>query len=297
MKHSSNYICGIIGAGKVASALARELSIRHFLKWVLARSGESVNRIKYNITEDVNIIRSIDEITDLPNIIIIVVSDNSIKQVSEQLSKIFKKDLKDKYILHTSGSRTIDELSACRDAGAKTAAAHPYQTFYHLTTDIINGAGWGIECNDEDKELLGEFIQITGGKPHFIEKNNPAKKQLYHASAVTASNFFNTIFSLAVKTARDSGIEPAEFIPHITLTTFENNIRSLYKNEKMPLTGPFARGDIESVRHHLEAMKDSEEILKPYIMLSKATVELAYSEGFIDRETYEGFMELFDKYA
>jgi len=66
-------------------------------------------------------------------------------------------------------------------------------------------------------------------------------------------------------------------IPPIVKTTLENNLHSLSDEKEMPMTGPFARGDFETIRLHLESLKKEPELLKIFCYLSLAANECSFN--------------------
>lgn len=280
------FSAGIIGAGKLGSALCDALSDLKLLKWILARSYMSQINIKHFINSEVKIISTLEEISSLPQIIIIAVSDSAIREVAQALGNRFKNNLKNKYIIHCSGVLSSDELGYCNEFGAKTASIHPYQTFYYPSRENFKDVMWGIEAAAEDRDYFTEFINLLGGNSYFFDEDNIQLKPLYHSSAVAASNFLTSAIELSKLLAIESKIPAYNFLPPIINTSIKNNLRSLNIDDAGALTGPIARGDLNTIKLHIKSLQKFKYLEIPYIHFALATVELSYKLKVLKRNDY-----------
>lgn len=283
---------GIIGTGKLGSALAKALNQAGYLKWVVARSDASKERVKF--LEKDTIYETLAGITDLPKFIFITVNDPYISEVAEYLCEIFREGLKDKIIAHCSGTLGVNELMECTKYGACIAAIHPFQTFYYPQDDVFDGIPWGIEADEDDsiRNKINEVVQNLGGKAIYLSSDTINNKELYHASAVIASNFLTSVIKLSADVAKKANIKPEEFLGPIIKTTVKNNLRDLHSDTGLPLTGPFARGDIETISKHVNALKNDRNLLTAYCNAGMLTLEMVYKAGLMERETYDDIFRL-----
>jgi predicted short-subunit dehydrogenase-like oxidoreductase (DUF2520 family) len=288
-----NYTCGIIGAGRVATALSQAISRKKKLAWVLATNPKSAGEIRKFLPKSVSIISKIDEIKDIPEILILAVSDSAITELADEISSKFKTNLRNKYILHCSGSHSTEALKPCEKFGARIVAAHPYQTFYFPSKEILKGIRWGIECEERDFNFMARFIQSIGGVAVKLENMTSEKKALYHCSAIAASNYLTAAISLSSAIGRKSGIVPEKFQPSIIEQTVRNNFKAIEENLPIPLTGPIARGDKEILSHHIDALKSEPELLRSYIYFGLGTAEISLRNNIITKEIYEELVKLF----
>ena len=106
------------------------------------------------------------------------------------------------------------------------------------------------------------------------------------------SNYLNTLAALGRSIAKSAGIDPELFIPPIMKTTLENN----FVSDDIPLTGPIARADIETLVSHLEALTDYPLNLRSYCLIGLTTADRAYSSEILSKEMYEKINQLFKKY-
>ena len=106
------------------------------------------------------------------------------------------------------------------------------------------------------------------------------KKRLYHAAAVAASNYLVTLVHLALELNKAAGL-PGD-TPFDALHPLIKGTLSNINAKGIPdaLTGPIARGDVETVSVHLEAIeKDAPALLSLYKCLGLYTVDLARAKG------------------
>lgn len=293
IKNRKNFTFGVIGGGKLGLNLTIELLKMGRLEWILAHSKRTYDRVLTRIINRFLIRPSIQEIDKLPNMIIICTPDSEIKKVSDELARHFGKSLKGHYVIHCSGVLKRDILSSCEDLGAVTAAIHPFQTFYFEEPGILTDIRWGVEASDDDYSLFASFVDLLFGFPVRLSEENIREKALYHAVATAASNYMTTIIQLANQIADSANIDSNEFLPPIAKTTLGNNLRGLSDSKVIPLTGPIARADVETIKLHIEALKNHPQILKPYCYMGLATVEMAHNAGMLNEKALKEITELF----
>jgi predicted short-subunit dehydrogenase-like oxidoreductase (DUF2520 family) len=298
MRRTLNFKCGIIGAGRLGSVLAQALSKKMALKWIVLRSEKSRISVSKIIKTDVEIFSSIKKNLSLPDIIILTVGDSKIEQVAVQLANKFGKELRGKYVIHCSGVLPVSVLDSCRKAGAKTACCHPYQTFYESSPETLIDISWGVETRDT-YYILENFVKALGGKPLKLSYKDRAEKALYHISAVFASNFLSTVVTGAELIASKAELPWKNFLPRIINTTIENNLKVSDK-VLFPLTGPIVRGDVETLRLHINSLSKYPSLLNIYCYLSLATLETAKLNKLLTKQKFGEIKDflvsyLFDK--
>ncbi|HET7564432.1 MAG TPA: DUF2520 domain-containing protein, partial [Gemmatimonadaceae bacterium] len=105
------------------------------------------------------------------------------------------------------------------------------------------------------------------------------EKARYHAAAVLASNFPVVLLALAERVLMGTGID-ADQARRALRPLFHaaaENVRS--RTAADALTGPVVRGDVGTVRAHLEALRDDPESLDAYRVLARAAIDVARQAG------------------
>lgn len=293
IKDTKSYTFGIIGAGKVGITLGIELLKLGRLDWIVTNSKASGDRVKKTLINPDLIRTSVQDIDHLPNMIIIVTNDSVINEVARKLAEKYGKFLKGVQVIHCSGVLGTSVLEPCSDNGASVAAIHPFQTFYLDTPNLLHDIRWGIECTDEDYSLYSSFVDLLYGFPIRLSEESVKEKALYHAVATSASNYMTTIIQLANQIADSANIDSNEFLPTIAKTTLGNNLRGLTDSKSIPLTGPIARADVNTIRLHVKAMKGHRQLLRPYCYMGLATNEMALNAGVIDKSSFLAIQNAF----
>jgi len=202
------------------------------------------------------------------DIIIIAVPDDKIKSVSDELGKF---DLSQKHVLHLSGAHTSCVLSSCKAAGAKTYSLHPPYSFGTKTQ-----APQDITFALEGEDIL-EFCKILDKHSIKYVILDKSKKPLYHAAAVMASNYVFSLLETSFEMLKECGFsqhEAQKYFSSLINVAVSNTI----EKGREALTGPIARGDINTIKMHLEAIQD-EETKALYKTLGNITLKFANLSG------------------
>lgn len=282
---------GIVGAGKLGTSLTLALLKLKKLSWVCVHTESQKQTLENLISSSVPVYISIDEIESIPDTIFITVDDKNIKPVAEYLSLKYQNKLADKLIVHCSGSVPKEALDLCTTFGAKTAVAHPYQTFFEPSEKLFEGICWTVN-KDDNLELIKPIISLLGGKAFPINLDDEKTRGLYHSSAVVASNYTNLLLNLAKSIIGSVGLPAEEFLIPIIKTTIENNIKSFKENSEIPITGPLVRGDLKAVKLHLESMKDNFGFREAYWHLTLTAAVLAKESNILTNEEFIEILEL-----
>lgn len=181
-------------------------------------------------------------------------------------------------VLHASGSAEPRGLEPLRARG------HPCGTFHPLVpladpsraAELLRGAWIGT---DGDPAAIAAAERLAARLGAHALRIPAGEKAAYHAAAVFASNFPTVLAAVAAQLLATVGIEESEGWGAIR-ALMRGAVANL--DDATPshaLTGPIARGDVETVRKHLDALKSQPATRALYTTLSLAAVELARSGG------------------
>src|SRR5690606_8021447 len=118
------------------------------------------------------------------------------------------------------------------------------------------------------------LVRALGGRPFVIP---PTLRPLYHAAATYASNYLVALIAVAARLMQSAGVDQEDALPamlHLVRGTLDN-LEQL--GPAAALTGPIARGDVDTVRLHLARLSDEDRAL--YCALGRETVRLARAAG------------------
>jgi len=296
-----NKTVAIIGAGRVGSAIGFLLKQAGFqVTAVAARTAASAEKAAAFIGQGEPTTDAVKAAAK-SRIILITTPDRSIKEVCDSIAagKGFKAA---SLVVHTSGAHTLDLLEAATAQGAHRAVIHPLQSVPSREQGIKNlpGSYFRVEADPGVLAEARDIVRALGGVELVMPKWSSDKDSaaLYHAGAVAVSNFFVALVDYGLKFYEALGAEKQEalkaVLPLIRGTL--QNIETLGIPDA--LTGPISRGDVQTVREHLEAMgKRTPELVSLYKELARQTVSVARDKGSIDQRTAEELLRLINEKA
>jgi predicted short-subunit dehydrogenase-like oxidoreductase (DUF2520 family) len=182
----------------------------------------------------------------------------------------------DHVVLHVSGSLSHDVLRILAPSGAALGSLHPLQTLVEpeRAPEHLRGAWAAVEGMPRAVETAERLARDVGLRPFQLR---PGAKPLYHAGAVFASNYFVVVEAVAERLLREAGLADGqawEALAPLVAGTLDNLRR---QGPLAALTGPVARGDVDTLTRHLVALSGTEAEL--YRRLGEATLELARRRG------------------
>ncbi len=271
---------GFIGAGVTGTALACQLW-RQGYKVVAAssRSITSAQRLAAKI-EDCVACFSPQQVADLADVVFITTPDDVIADIAANL-----KWRPEQTVIHCSGVHSTDILEPAQKYGAHVCCLHPLQTFAGIEEAInsIPGSTFALEGDEFGLSLASDMATAMQGNIIMLKAGD---KVIYHAAAVTLSNYLVTLMKTSADLWQSFGIPQEEAIKALLplLKGTVNNIERL----GIPgcLTGPIARGDVETIRKHVAALeKDHPEAVDTYRLMGLKTLSIALARGHLSLET------------
>lgn len=195
------------------------------------------------------------------------VPDAAIARVTHQLVRraAGQNGMTGRIILHSSGVLSSAVLEEAAQAGAAAASVHPLMTFPTRTPVPVQGVPFGVEAEPATRRVVNRIIRRVGGRPFPVEAS---AKALYHAVGMLVSPLLVSHLVAAQQAAALAGFTPHEvrqLIEPIARATLENVFS---RGPAKSFSGPIARGDVQTIRLHLQA-------LKPHPMLAEIYRSLA----------------------
>jgi len=197
----------------------------------------------------------------------ITVPDDAIAATALRLAPT--QDWQGKIVFHSSGALTSDDLAPLRAQGAKVASVHPGMTFVRGPAPQMRGVAFAVEGDPAAVRVAKRIVQDLGGTTYAIDKRN---KVLYHAFGSFASPLVIALMALLELVAQAAGIRPDDaktmMVPLLTQT-----LRNYLQHDAASaFSGPLVRGDVATVRRHLEELKAVPEARAVYIALARSAV-------------------------
>ena len=259
---------GIIGAGRMGFTLGKHfvlggLSVEGFY----SRNPESA-RAAADFT-NTNCFETMQALAEACDTIFLTVPDGQIEPVAKALDK-YADTLEGKRIIHTSGA-----LSSRVFSGMKSRiygySIHPI----YATNDKYSSYKEFRNCFitiEGDEAYAQDFVRMFETLGHGCRIISAEDKSRYHAACVMASNLVIGLYKLAADNLSQCGFTPDE-AEQALKPLFQNNAENLMAyGMRDALTGPVARGDVETVKKHLSVLQGSS--LDAYKALTRALIEL-----------------------
>jgi predicted short-subunit dehydrogenase-like oxidoreductase (DUF2520 family) len=189
--------------------------------------------------------------------------------------------------VHCSGVGSLDVLDPVAEQRAARGAFHPMQQFSDVDSGSKSFAGiaLGIEADEGLREFLEETGRAIGGNPVFLR---PEDKPLYHVTGVLMGNLLSTFVASAATVWESFGMTRAQGLD--ALLPMMRQVAANLDSMGLPnaVSGPYVRGDVGTVRKHLEALETrAPHVLPLYRDLALAALPLAVEKGALPRERSE----------
>ena len=189
----------------------------------------------------------------------------------------------DQVAIHLSGVHPSTVLDV---TGGRTAGLHPLRAFADVEASVAALPGTFFFVEGAAVETAEALANDLGGH---VARIDTAGKRLYHAAAVTASNYVVTLLSVARDLFVDAGVDADRALAALTALAkgaVENTARL---GLPAALTGPAARGDLDVIADHVEALGERSGL---YLALLEATLPLARAKGGLDAGTEAALRDL-----
>ena len=201
------------------------------------------------------------------DVVWLCVADGSIVSVARSISGHVR--WKGKVVFHSSGALGSRELSLLREAGAFVAAVHPMMSFVHHGAEATFEVPFALEGDAKALRVAKAIVRDFGGESLLI---SAANKPLYHAFGAFLSPLIVANLALAERIGIKAGVPKdlvRQAIAPILATTVFNYITL---GGAGAFSGPIVRGDVETVRKNLAALKKVPDAEVVYRALARSAL-------------------------
>ena len=260
----------IIGTGNLGSALAVSLRRAGYaVSAILSRrASKNLSRAK-KLAREVGASLLFSPADVRSDIVWLCVPDSQIASAAAWFAQGLQR--KDLTVFHSSGVLTSDELKVLRRKGAAAASVHPLMTFVPGSRPSLAGVSFAIEGDTNAVRVAKRIVRDLAGNPHPIRKRD---KAAYHAWGAFASPLMTALLAASEEVAKLAGVSRKQArvraVP-ILLQTLAN-----YASFGAPgaFSGPIIRGDVDTVKRHLRALRKMRIARDVYLALAHAGLEL-----------------------
>ncbi|OQY11489.1 MAG: hypothetical protein B6I31_04840 [Desulfobacteraceae bacterium 4572_19] len=297
----------IVGCGKVGTALSVNLGKAGYRLTGFSCTTDSSAKRAARITGCKNFSLKPWEISQGTDIVFITTPDTAIGKVYSEITAQngFSENT---VVLHCSGALSSNILKPISKPISTSmsksmskpgndseniykGSMHPLQSFVSLnhSQNPFSGIVMSVEGDEKSINICRSIAKALGSVFIQIETDS---KILYHAAAVTASNYLVTLLDLSFKLIEKAGVAEKDAFkvlgPLINGTL--SNVEKV--GVRKALTGPIARGDVDVVSEHLKSMEiKTPELVELYKILGLNTVKIATEHG-LNKSNINSFGEL-----
>ncbi len=248
----------IIGAGNLATHLS--LSFNNVGKDVIqiySRTKDSAKQLAKKISSSYT--NNLKDLTSDADIYIVSINDSVLEGF---LKKIY---LKDKLIVHTSGSTSMEVL---KKTSSNYGVFYPLQTFSKDTALNFSSVTFCIEANNKRNTKLLVDLAKTLSKD--VRLCIYEERKIIHLSAVFACNFTNFMYVIAKDILDEQNINFEILKPLITETA-----KKVINNNPINVqTGPAVRKDMKTIKKHLEMLANHPDYKEIYDLISRNIIKM-----------------------
>lgn len=276
----------IIGAGRLGTTLAVALSRRGYrIRSVVSRRAQSARKAAKLLDDNPRVLAA-NKLNSLPpaDLFLITTPDDQIAAVAAELSRLQSTPERKLTALHTSGALSSEVLAPLRQKGWNTGSIHPLISVSDSRNGAtpLQGAFWSVEGDSGALRLGKAIVRDLEGRSFSIRSED---KPLYHAAAVISAGHVVALFDVALEMLGQCGLsrKTARSILLPLLASTVHNLET--KDPAEALTGSFSRGDVETVKRHLAALKSKKlsDALEVYRLLGRRSLKLSKKHPQIEQ--------------
>jgi predicted short-subunit dehydrogenase-like oxidoreductase (DUF2520 family) len=270
-------IIGVIGPGRMGLALGTALMQADAVERLVffGRSMEPPPHPLFDGDQRVEYRTGYGPLPEDLRVLLLAVPDDALHEVANDVARAGAAP-PGATVLHLSGALSTDVLAPLSAMGYAAGSIHPLQTVADPWSgaDRLRGCAYALAGDPAALMAARRIVSELDGRPLVIP---PAMRVTYHAAAVFASNYVLAATATIARVLAEAGISEedavASALPLMRGTI--DNVEQL--GLASALTGPVARGDVDTVRLHLSRLSSRERSL--YCALGLETVQLARGAG------------------
>ena len=266
---------GFIGAGKVGTALGLYFK-KHGLVIAGYRSRSEASARRASMLTESAVFSTLPLLAENCDVLFVTTPDAAISAVDAEAAAHLRQGglSADTVWIHTSGALPSTELAELASLGCAVGSLHPLQSFGEpaASAEMLENSYFTIEGTARALAAMREIMTACGAR---FDEIDTANKPLYHAGACVLSNYLLTLLDSGFTLLRAAGMD-GETLFDAALPLIEGTLQNVrQKGPAEALTGPIARGDVETVDVHLRALDSAlPERAKLYRAMGFATVEM-----------------------
>ena len=270
---------GFVGAGRVGTALGIALRRAGWPVTAVASRDPARREAFVALVPGAKGFEAPHAVVDESDLLFVTVPDDAIADVAAGI-RLYSGQA----IVHTSGALPAAVLAPAMAAGTEAGSFHPLVAFADLDAALaaLPGATVAIEGDEGLLPLLSDLAAATGARPVRV---TAAGKAAHHAAAVMAAGGLVAVLDAVAELGGSAGL-----LGDDRLGAYLGLAGQALENARRlgtagALTGPIVRGDLGTVRLHLDALRRlAPDAVPVYLALSRRALAMAQGRGDLGPE-------------
>ena len=213
-------------------------------------------------------------VVDESEVVFLTVPDDALPSVCRELEW-----QESKSAVHCSGAAELSVLAHAREEGAQVGGFHPLQMFAdpEVAARGLKGCAIAVEAEEPLAGTLLGMVADLGARPLRVP---PGARAAYHAAAHYAGPFVAALLAEATAIWGRLGIAENDALAAL-LPLVRGSLDAIgHSGPARAMAGSVARGDVETLRRHVQALEPAHRDL--YCRLALRTVPLALAAGKLE---------------
>jgi len=267
-----------VGSGAVGKTIAVALSRQGYPVVASAsRTFASAQDLARRI-DGCQAYESVQDAADRADFVFITSFDGAIKPIADSINWRAGQG-----VAHCSGVTSLDVFAGPASQGVEIGSLHPLQAFASVEAALqaLPGSTFGIEGAGDVQTYLMQVATDLGGNPISLRSED---KPLYHATVVMIGGVLMGQAALVAQIWQDRFGVPRNDA-NSSLMPILKGVADILATSGYPdgIAGPYVRGDVGTVKKHLDSMKSvSVEALQMYATSALAGLPFALEKGVAD---------------
>jgi predicted short-subunit dehydrogenase-like oxidoreductase (DUF2520 family) len=194
-------------------------------------------------------------------------TDDALSATATRLAQ--HSDWRGKIVFHSSGALASDVLAPLQRAGAHAASVHPMMTFARGTTPSLEHVTFAVEGDRKAVSAAREVARALQANSFVIQKK---AKVLYHALGSFSSPLLVAALATAERVGRVAGLTASQTRKTVGPILQQTLSNYLAQGAAKAYGGPMKRGDINTVRRHIQEVKKVPGAGEVYAALIKSAL-------------------------
>jgi predicted short-subunit dehydrogenase-like oxidoreductase (DUF2520 family) len=260
----------VIGAGRVGQTLARAWRKRGYrIGAVVTRRASRARAAARFIGGGQPRAGLAEDIGDA-RLVFIATPDREVAFAARALARK-KKSWRGYVVLQASGALSSRELAPLARRGAAVGSLHPLYPFPKPLRTFPRGVVFGVEGDQRARQQAVALVRALRGQPMEIRST---EKALYHAAAALVAGHLLTLADLGVQALVRAGVRKSQ-ARRVLVPLAQATLACYARWGGRAWTGPLERGDVETVRRHLRALRHLPRgYANAYVALAQAALGL-----------------------